>query len=119
MASPTITQLSAHGDHASHEAEGAAVEAADVLRAFPAIGLCGLNVFVTEKDHMKHYHRPEYKPYEYLHVRSKRYPWGDGNHTLFHNPQKNWVPEATMRFHYIILGTVYIKKGPHIFRLPL
>lgn len=60
--------------------------------AFPAIGLCALNVFLTEKEHMKHYHRPEYKPYEYLHVRSKRYPWGDGNHTLFHNPQKNWVP---------------------------
>ncbi|XP_011306270.1 uncharacterized protein [Fopius arisanus] len=36
--------------------------------------------------------RPPYKPMEYMYKRNKRFPWGDGNYTLFHNPERNPVP---------------------------
>ncbi|GLH10031.1 hypothetical protein R5R35_012335 [Gryllus longicercus] len=31
-------------------------------------------------------------PYEYLNIRTKRFPWGDGNTPLFYNPKKNKIP---------------------------
>ncbi|EEC08541.1 cytochrome c oxidase subunit 6A1, mitochondrial [Ixodes scapularis] len=62
--------------------------------AFPAIGLCALNAYLAEKEHHKHFHRPEFKKYEYLYIRTKRFPWGDGNHGLFHNPKVNALPEG-------------------------
>nr|ALJ10910.1 cytochrome c oxidase [Dolomedes sulfureus] len=64
--------------------------------AFPAIGLCMANAYIGEKEHIEHWnaHRPEFVPYEYLAIRRKRFPWGDGNHTLFHNPRVNALPEG-------------------------
>lgn len=41
--------------------------------AFPAIGLCMVNTYLGEKDHIKHIkeHRPEFIPYEHLRIRRK------------------------------------------------
>ncbi|XGW16018.1 hypothetical protein V3C99_001456 [Haemonchus contortus] len=36
--------------------------------------------------------RPKYIPYAYLNVRKRPFPWGDGNHSLFHNPREQYVP---------------------------
>lgn len=63
----------------------------------PAIVLSMINTFLAEKEHWEHYKRPEFKPYEYLRIRTKKFPWGDGNHGLFHNPLVNplfdgWEP---------------------------
>jgi len=58
----------------------------------PALILTSIKTYLDEQDHKKHPHRPEYIPYEYLYVRRKKFPWGDGNHSLFHNPKHNPIP---------------------------
>lgn len=57
----------------------------------PCIALATINTYLSELEHAKH-PRPPYVPYEYLYIRKKRYPWGDGNHSFFHNPKANAVP---------------------------
>ncbi|KAL1478251.1 hypothetical protein MTO96_016435 [Rhipicephalus appendiculatus] len=90
--SKSAARFSQHGDAHSHAAGELLWKRLSFFVAFPAIALCGLNVYLAEVEHMKHYHRPEYHPYEYIHIRTKKYPWGDGNRGIFFNPKKNWVP---------------------------
>jgi len=58
----------------------------------PAILLSAVNTYLAEKEHHAHFERPEFRPMEYMYVRKKPFPWGDGNHTLFHNPKVNALP---------------------------
>merc|ERR1712029_1061771 len=62
------------------------------LVAIPCIiaGHLSAFVFVDPEDHK----RPEFAPQEHMRTRTKKFPWGDGNHSLFHNPQKNALPDG-------------------------
>lgn len=40
----------------------------------------------------KEFDQDKYVEYPYLCVRKTPLPWGDGNHSLFHNPEVNFVP---------------------------
>lgn len=60
---------------------------------FPCIGLGMVNAYLGHVEHEKH-PRAEFVAYEHLRLRSKAFPWGDGNRTLFHNPEKNALPKG-------------------------
>lgn len=37
-------------------------------------------------------HKTECRDYEYMRRRTKRFPWGSGQETFFHNPDVNFLP---------------------------
>ncbi|XP_065055196.1 cytochrome c oxidase subunit 6A2, mitochondrial-like [Rhopilema esculentum] len=64
-----------------------------IFVAVPAVLVCAWNAWEKEKEHAAH-GRGEFVPYNHLRVRSKPFPWGDGNHSLFHNSHANALPEG-------------------------
>ncbi|KHJ88620.1 cytochrome c oxidase subunit VIa [Oesophagostomum dentatum] len=61
---------------------------------FASIPCLILTMYAAFKDHTHHHaqERPEHVEYPYMNVRNKPFPWGDGNHSLFHNPREQYVP---------------------------
>jgi cytochrome c oxidase subunit 6a len=80
--------------HGKHEPNPQLWQKLFFLICIPAIGLSALNTYLIEKEHHEHYNRPEFKPYEYMRVRTKPFPWGDGQRSLFHNPKYNPLPDG-------------------------
>ena len=65
--------------------------------AIPSVLFVTRKVYRAEQEHHRHieeHGRPEFLPYSHLRIRSKPFPWGDGNHTLFHNPSTNALPDG-------------------------
>ncbi|XP_065761112.1 cytochrome c oxidase subunit 6A1, mitochondrial [Muntiacus reevesi] len=84
-------QLGRSMSSGAHGEEGSARmwKALTYFVALPGVGVSMLNVF------LKSHHgeeRPEFVAYPHLRIRSKPFPWGDGNHSLFHNPHVNPLP---------------------------
>ena len=52
--------------------------------ALPAIAFCAYNMVLSEREHQEHHERLEFKPYTHMRIRKSPFPWGDGNHSLFH-----------------------------------
>lgn len=68
-----------------------------LLIAIPGCLAVAVNAYKAEQAHMHHieeHGRPEFLPYPHLRIRAKPFPWGDGNHSLFHNPHTNALPEG-------------------------
>ncbi|CAF4932315.1 cytochrome c oxidase subunit 6A1, mitochondrial-like [Pieris napi] len=59
---------------------------------FPAVALGMLNAYLAHQE--EHHERPPFVAYEYMRIRSKRFPWGDGQKSLFHNPHVNPLPSG-------------------------
>merc|ERR1712026_580895 len=64
------------------------------LVAFPVVILATLYNFAMEHEHP---HRPEFAKYEYMRVRNKGFPWGDGQHSCFTTQLKMLCLTATKR----------------------
>ncbi|XP_044771931.1 cytochrome c oxidase subunit 6A1, mitochondrial-like [Neomonachus schauinslandi] len=85
-------QLGRSMSNGAHGEEGSARmwKALTYFVALPGVGVSMLNVFLKSR-HGEH-ERPEFVAYPHLRIRSKPFPWGDGNHTPFHNSHMNPLP---------------------------
>ncbi|QDS68476.1 hypothetical protein FKW77_010843 [Venturia effusa] len=80
-----------------------AAESSDLWRklslyvAIPCLIIASANAYTLWNEHWEHEaHRPppEERPqYEYMNIRNKLYPWGDGHKTLFWNDKVNYRKE--------------------------
>ncbi|EDW61835.1 uncharacterized protein Dvir_GJ22272 [Drosophila virilis] len=61
------------------------------LVATPAIALCMINAYRSKPGEQP---RQPFVKYEHLRRRNKRFPWGDGERSLFHNPNANALTEG-------------------------
>nr|XP_057927186.1 cytochrome c oxidase subunit 6A, mitochondrial [Doryrhamphus excisus] len=86
----TRRQLSAAAEHGEHSTKTWKI--LTFVVALPGVGVCMLNTFLKEQQHS--HEQPEFIPYSHLRIRSKRFPWGDGNKSLFHNPHVNALPDG-------------------------
>ncbi|XP_028311518.1 cytochrome c oxidase subunit 6A2, mitochondrial [Gouania willdenowi] len=85
---------------ASHGKEGGARtwKILSFVVALPGVAVCIANAYMKSKAHS--HDQPEFVPFTHLRIRTKRFPWGDGNHTLFHNSHTNPLPDGYEESHH-------------------
>ncbi|XP_069021422.1 cytochrome c oxidase subunit 6A2, mitochondrial [Embiotoca jacksoni] len=75
----------------SHQEGGARTwKILSFVLAIPGVAVCMANAYMKMQAHS--HEPPEFVAYPHLRIRTKRFPWGDGNHSLFHNAHTNPLP---------------------------
>lgn len=64
-----------------------------VFVCFPMIAAMAVNAYLGMAEEHEH-PRPDHVAYDYLCIRNKRFPWGDGTKTLYHNPKRNALKDG-------------------------
>lgn len=67
-----------------------------LMSIFVALPGVAVSYYIAKSKEAEEHHepRPEFVPYSHLRIRTKRFPWGDGNHSLFHNRETNALPDG-------------------------
>ncbi|XP_068192950.1 cytochrome c oxidase subunit 6A2, mitochondrial [Antennarius striatus] len=82
----------------SHEGGARTWKILSFVVALPSVGVCMVNAYMKEQQ--RSHEAPEFLPYTHLRIRSKKFPWGDGDHSLFHNPHTNPLPAGYEDSHH-------------------
>ncbi|KAG7238930.1 hypothetical protein INR49_030477 [Caranx melampygus] len=106
----------AAASHSSHEGKAKTWRTLSFVLAIPGVSVCWLNAYMKGQAHS--HKQPEFVPYPHLRLRTKaslrsnlqtcrlkgvssiKFPWGDGNHSLFHNPHTNPLPNGYESSHH-------------------
>uniref|UniRef100_A0A3Q3WVZ3 Cytochrome c oxidase subunit n=1 Tax=Mola mola TaxID=94237 RepID=A0A3Q3WVZ3_MOLML len=88
----------AAASHSSHEGGARTWKILTIVLAFPGVAICMANAYM--KMQASSHEQPEFVPYSHLRIRTKKFPWGDGNHSLFHNAHTNPLPEGYENSHH-------------------
>ncbi|XP_037773936.1 cytochrome c oxidase subunit 6A, mitochondrial-like [Penaeus monodon] len=87
--STSLRNASAGGGGAAHDGGMKQWKMLSYLVAIPAVALCMVNAFMSGE-----HGRPDFIAYEHLRLRTKRFPWGEGQKSLFHNSHANALPDG-------------------------
>ncbi|XP_071757028.1 cytochrome c oxidase subunit 6A2, mitochondrial [Centroberyx gerrardi] len=88
----------AAASHSSHEGGARTWKILTIVLAIPGVTVCMVNAYMKMQAHS--HDQPEFVAYPHLRIRTKRFPWGDGNHSLFHNPHTNALPDGFESSHH-------------------
>ncbi|XP_061905412.1 cytochrome c oxidase subunit 6A, mitochondrial [Entelurus aequoreus] len=99
--SPAATvarRMLAAASESSHEGGVRTWKILTFILALPGVGVCMANTYMKMQKHS--HENPEFVPYSHLRIRTKKFPWSDGNHSLFHNPHTNALPDGYESSHH-------------------
>ncbi|KAH8261365.1 hypothetical protein KR044_007962 [Drosophila immigrans] len=93
---PGLTQLNQNLNSVRGKATGSLLwKRVTFLVATPIVGLCMINAYRSiDEDKKEKEIRQPFVKYEYMRRRNKRFPWGNGDRSLFHNPNTNALAEG-------------------------